>query len=249
MEVHHHPHIEKKKFKEYFLEFIMIFLAVTLGFFAEQLRENYKEKRQAKEYIFSFYEDLKIDTARVSALIQFDHNKIDGLKNIGACYDSISKNIACHNCLLTLFRNSNFNSRFQITERTLKQLDNAGGFRLLQKEDADSIMNYETNFNQVLDFQSTIFQEAQDNVRNTYNLLINFRANEQIHKPEKGFSGLYQTDNTTPLLLSDKILLNKYFNELILYGTVTDGQVLQLNRLKKKQDELIYFFKKKYHFQ
>jgi hypothetical protein len=30
MEVHHHPHVEKKNFKEYFLEFIMIFLAVTL---------------------------------------------------------------------------------------------------------------------------------------------------------------------------------------------------------------------------
>ena len=33
MEVHHHPQVEKKNFKEYFLEFIMIFLAVTLGFF------------------------------------------------------------------------------------------------------------------------------------------------------------------------------------------------------------------------
>ena len=29
MEVHHHPKVEKKNFKEYFLEFIMIFLAVT----------------------------------------------------------------------------------------------------------------------------------------------------------------------------------------------------------------------------
>ncbi len=33
MEVHHHPQVEKKNFKEYFLEFLMIFLAVTLGFF------------------------------------------------------------------------------------------------------------------------------------------------------------------------------------------------------------------------
>ena len=34
MEVHHHPdlHHKRKKFKEYFLEFLMIFLAVTLGF-------------------------------------------------------------------------------------------------------------------------------------------------------------------------------------------------------------------------
>ena len=40
MEVHHHPHVEKKNFKEYFLEFLMIFLAVTLGFFAENIREH-----------------------------------------------------------------------------------------------------------------------------------------------------------------------------------------------------------------
>jgi hypothetical protein len=47
MEVHHHPKVENlpagkagKKFKEYFLEFIMIFLAVTMGFFAETIREN-----------------------------------------------------------------------------------------------------------------------------------------------------------------------------------------------------------------
>jgi hypothetical protein len=32
MEVHHHPSVEKKNFKEYFLEFIMIFLAVAMGF-------------------------------------------------------------------------------------------------------------------------------------------------------------------------------------------------------------------------
>ena len=43
MEVHHHPHVEKKNFKEYFLEFLMIFLAVTIGFFAESLREHFTD--------------------------------------------------------------------------------------------------------------------------------------------------------------------------------------------------------------
>jgi len=43
MEVHHHPKVEKKNFKEYFLEGLMIFLAVTLGFFAETMRETIVE--------------------------------------------------------------------------------------------------------------------------------------------------------------------------------------------------------------
>jgi hypothetical protein len=49
MEVHHHPHLpHSKKFKEYFLEFLMIFLAVTMGFFAESLREHMSEKKRKK---------------------------------------------------------------------------------------------------------------------------------------------------------------------------------------------------------
>jgi len=64
MEVHH-PHVEKKRFKEYFLEFIMIFLAVTMGFFAETIRENVTEHRRAKEFAESMVQDLREDTAQL----------------------------------------------------------------------------------------------------------------------------------------------------------------------------------------
>lgn len=48
MEVHHHPdlHHKPKKRKEYFLEFLMIFLAVTMGFIAENVREHFAEEKQ-----------------------------------------------------------------------------------------------------------------------------------------------------------------------------------------------------------
>ena len=47
MEVHHHSH-HPKKWKEYITEFLMLFLAVTLGFFAENLRESYIHKEKGK---------------------------------------------------------------------------------------------------------------------------------------------------------------------------------------------------------
>src|SRR5579863_10707753 len=62
MEVHHHPNVEKKNFKEYFLEFIMIFLAVTLGFFAENLRENFSDYSKTNQFAKSLVSDLKEDT-------------------------------------------------------------------------------------------------------------------------------------------------------------------------------------------
>src|SRR5580698_8981493 len=62
MEVHHHPEVEKKGFKEYLLEGLMIFIAVMMGFFAESLREHISENSRAKEYAATLYSDLKADT-------------------------------------------------------------------------------------------------------------------------------------------------------------------------------------------
>ena len=54
MEVHHHPDVDhkKKNFKEYFLEFLMIFLAATYGLFAwKASREHVTLSIQKKENI------------------------------------------------------------------------------------------------------------------------------------------------------------------------------------------------------
>src|ERR1700685_2726518 len=61
MEVHHHPKVERKNFKEYFLEFLMIFLAVSMGFFAESLRETISDNKHADEYMHSMVSDLNND--------------------------------------------------------------------------------------------------------------------------------------------------------------------------------------------
>src|SRR3954452_22127443 len=61
MEVHHHPHVEKKNFKEYLLEGLMIFLAVTMGFFAENIREHFADVRIEKEYLSTYKQQLLIN--------------------------------------------------------------------------------------------------------------------------------------------------------------------------------------------
>ncbi|HLY71327.1 MAG TPA: hypothetical protein VKR53_16450 [Puia sp.] len=66
MEVHHHPHMEKKRFKEYFLEFLMIFLAVTMGFFAENIREYFSDNERVTQLSRELVQDLKKDTATLN---------------------------------------------------------------------------------------------------------------------------------------------------------------------------------------
>ena len=72
MEVHHHPNVEKKGFKEYFLEFLMIFLAVTLGFFAENIRENISDKEHVQLLSEQLVNDLKKDTAALNKNISLE---------------------------------------------------------------------------------------------------------------------------------------------------------------------------------
>src|SRR5215467_13464282 len=91
MEVHHHPHVEKKKFKEYFLEFLMIFLAVTMGFFAESVRENISNNEHAKLLTEQLVKDLKVDTTRLDSTINFEN---DQRKTIDTLFSLLQQPVA-----------------------------------------------------------------------------------------------------------------------------------------------------------
>ena len=71
MEVHHHPHVEKKSFKEYLLEGLMIFLAVSMGFIAENIREHITENKIAHEMAENFYQELYSDSIKLAKISQF----------------------------------------------------------------------------------------------------------------------------------------------------------------------------------
>ena len=83
MEVHHPHHpTHKKKWVEYLLEFFMLFLAVTLGFFAENIREHMAEKELEKEYMISMLEDLRSDTPILKSVInefELSHSSVDSV--------------------------------------------------------------------------------------------------------------------------------------------------------------------------
>ena len=90
MEVHAHTHPEhsgpRKKWTHYFWEFLMLFLAITLGFLVENQREHYVEHNRAKDYAKSLIEDLSEDTTEMLDVI-----KEDGILLI--CFDSITTTI------------------------------------------------------------------------------------------------------------------------------------------------------------
>jgi len=68
MEVHHHPQLDHspKPIKEYLLEGFMIFIAVMMGFIAENIREYIDNNEQVKHLTAQLVQDLRADTVQLS---------------------------------------------------------------------------------------------------------------------------------------------------------------------------------------
>ena len=244
MEVHHHSHTSRKKWTHYFWEFLMLFLAVFCGFLAEYQLEHKIEKDKAKQYIISFYEDLKTDTAEFARLIAIDKNKLSVLAGVRSCYDTVMKTRGSGSCLEQIVRNSLSFINLVNTERTLQQLKNAGGMRMLKKEDADSIYAYDNKLRRYLSFETTLFQERQTNLRNFYTELLNYPDMTEIR---------FQTDSfpakkTKQLIFStDEKQLNKLFNQLSEYTQGIRARLNFLAGLNMAANQMLKYFNSKYH--
>ncbi|HEY2726429.1 MAG TPA: hypothetical protein VGI61_04600, partial [Parafilimonas sp.] len=143
MEVHHHK-VEKKNFKEYFLEFVMIFLAVTLGFFAEGLREHVGDRTRENEYLSSMVSELQYDTAKYKETIKT-------LIYLRPILDSMyvnAKEAKRFNYVLQGRWNTPVNEQtttYQPSLTTIEQLKSSGNLRLIEdKNIAGKIMGYST---------------------------------------------------------------------------------------------------------
>jgi len=159
MEVHHHPHVEKKNFKEYFLEFIMIFLAVTLGFFAENVREHISDNSKEKDYIVSIIQDMKKDSATLTNYIYKNipyHSKwLDSEINLLQQPPLAGKDKEIYQAFIL---GNLWTYDFFKTVRTISQL-NVDGFRLIRNQNAvNAITDWETQ----LDYNNITLAKAMD---------------------------------------------------------------------------------------
>ncbi|HEY4328003.1 MAG TPA: hypothetical protein VGN20_28725 [Mucilaginibacter sp.] len=70
MEVHHHSQLEHKSkpWKEYLLEGFMIFVAVFMGFIAENIREDISNSEHVKQLSSRLVQDLKADTTKLAEI-------------------------------------------------------------------------------------------------------------------------------------------------------------------------------------
>ena len=148
MEVHHHPDLQhkRKNFREYFLEFLMIFLAVTMGFFAENIREYFSDSQKEKQYVTSLSEDLKKDTVALHYSIRRLARDIKAIDSIISLFAKNQLQKQDDNTILRLGIACGLSVDIVFNDRTSSQLKSSSSMRLIKnKAVADSILQYWNN--------------------------------------------------------------------------------------------------------
>jgi hypothetical protein len=247
MEVHHHPHVEKKNFKEYFLEFLMIFLAVTMGFFAESIREHLADGSKEKQYIKSMIADLKNDTAMLRDVIDANIKRVSGIDTLSSLLNKTSLTVDDEKQLYILnnLYASNIVSMVW-NDGTIRQLLTSGNLRLMSEPGtSDSIMNYYGPNKDVASGQADILYES---VKREYfaaeDIFDRSFIKTEMNK-DSSFSRKPLPD-TMKLLTKEKTALKKYSQMVLTSQGLINNYISMLLMMYKRAENLLLFLQTKY---
>lgn len=201
---------KEKSFKKYFFEFIMVFLAVTAGFFSENIRENFGEYSREQEYIRSVTEDLRQDIYTLDSIIDVRKKKDAMLDSL--LYFLSSADIHEHgNEIYYYARWSPRTYRFFSHDRTLIQLRNSGDWRLIRKREVSNALQIYDE--QIRTLTQYIEHREESLVFILYPSLNKLFDNQVFNKMIDGLSFKRPANNPT-LLSYDKPALNEFANQI-----------------------------------
>jgi hypothetical protein len=243
MEVHHHSHAHgKRNWKSYIWEFIMLFLAVFCGFLAEYQLEHTIEHNREKEFVKSMIEDARLDTANVRKVIrQKRMQKLYADSLIAVLYSYEPGKVSDYEIYRYYRHMISATEWVKPTERTLLQLKNSGGMRLIRNSTAaDIIIAYDGFGKDVLEQQAfldpvflEIWKPACD--------LFNFK----YYNP-----GSYQgISDSAALLHHDKTKFIQFANMLTAFGGGLAIYCVELEEMREQAAKLTAVLSKEYHLE
>ena len=244
MEVHHHTPTERKEWHHYFWEFFMLFLAVTLGFFVENQREDYKEHQREHNYILALIEDIKTDTSTLTGYISAKEKKEKQMDTLIRLLESGDYKQHGSDTYF-LARRATGGIFFRNSDGTMQQLKSAGGLRLIRKQFVvDSIMTYDAFVKGVLN-NNNIEWETQRIFAERAGEIFDAGVFRQIID-SSGLRSIRPAGNPQ-LLVNDPITLNKIAMQVQYVWTTEMLNRRNGENLRKKGIRLIELLQKEYH--
>lgn len=242
MEVHHHSSHDKKKWTEYFWEFLMLFLAVFCGFLAEYQLEHMIEKDREKQYMVTMIEDLKSDSIMLESNIQQRTSRINMMDSLVSLLNSSAWD-SKGNDIYFFARSISPPTNMFPNDRTIQQLKSSGNLRLIRNKDiSNEIMAYDQLIRQTmfeLDDEIEIRGEYRQLASKVFKTAVfhEMIAKDTVARPA-GNPGLYTTH---PDLVNELIGAIQYFKR------VHQAQLIRSQKLLKQARQLSDFIKKEYH--
>ena len=244
MEVHHsHGITHKKKWTEYLLEFCMLFLAVFLGFTAENIREHSIERQRAKQYLAVYKNDLL-------------QNKIL-YKSFDSTYDAL---LPVYDSIVNIYYEKKENANLPVIARLLSvgkrtinipfytaaysQIVNSGNMRLIEDRGLTDAMNkHSASLNYFKEFDIQL-KAVRSNIYPEVLKLEDMHDFFHYDRKRKTLIRNYVPlmDSFPPLRDEQRRILISYYK---LYTSQTISMLRVLSELTLQNDELLNLITKK----
>jgi len=230
---HHLYKSSRKNVRDYFFEFLMLFLAVFCGFLAENWREQLQEHRREKEYIYSIVEDLKSDTLQSDIILLQLKRTSSGIDSLLIALSSpdVFKN---SNKVYGLWTKNLDIKAFVSNDRTIQQLKNSGELRLIRnKAVSDGIMKYDQTVKNY--YQQSNFMYSALSDQHIYSQLFDFIS--------------LSKNKTIPVPLTQRgeKSLNEAYAHLQLWNSGLLGLISWLEDVNNEGKNMVVFIQKEYH--
>lgn len=257
MEVHHHVQTTRKKWAHYFWEFLMLFLAVFCGFLAENFREHRVEHQREKQFMISMLEDLKSDTALLAYSSRYWDTINYSIDSVATAIQFPVNNFSAAKSYQYINKAMDYFS-FSYNDRTISQLKNAGGFRLIRNDTvANKIILFDQFNNDAMKniaelhafFYKTAMQLANKvYVQDIINQLYNRFGFTPVGSADMGWVENLIRKNKVPLPANDyNTLLFEFKNALLAYRKDYSNMKFGYENLKGRMTELITVIREAYH--
>jgi hypothetical protein len=252
MEVHHPHHpTHKKKWSEYIIEFVMLFAAVTLGFFAENIREHSIIDHRIEQNKIAILKDLEADAVTIDSLLvteQTSINTFDRFMNL--LYLSKNKRISESQLM------DSIKSIPDIVATTFTLYVNNSSFKNMQSSGLLSYVEEEDLKNSLSYYYEVVFKRIESNnnffdqVGTEFNGILPigvgayFRSNRSdssnydLNDRNNYLNFMLSLTETKNLLQSEKFMydIQRYYNQIFVYQ-------LALKLAKDENQKLIQLLK------
>jgi len=145
MEVHAHSHTERKRWTHYLWEFLMLFFAVSLGFYAENIREGMVHREGIHKSINSVVSDLQSDQVLFDSILERNEYSTRIADSLNWYLINERDNTpAIYRCARAVTANFGY---FYSNSKTFEQLKSSGLLKYIRSQDLlDSLGLYYTSF-------------------------------------------------------------------------------------------------------